>query len=272
MRLLVQLINLEKIVFDFFKKKSKDVPVEVFIDVKKEVDYNDIEPIAKYFHNETGITFEKNKNILKSKVKSFCILRDIYSFDECLILVKNSPQIRQELINQLTTNETYFFREYAQIEDLVKSVKSSKQYVEILCAPCATGEEPYSIAISLLEAGVSEFGITGIDISQEALERAYEGVYSSRNVKKLSQDIISKYFTCRDDKYYINSNIKNMVILKHANIFDDDFLNIGKFDYVFSRNMLIYFDKETKIKAKDILQKALKNSSNKVYFGHADLF
>ncbi len=257
--------------FSFFKKK-KEVVENVII--KIEEDYNDIEPISKYFHNYTGITFDKQMSILKSKVTSFCKQRYIYSFSKLLEDIKENSSLKQELIDYLTTNETFFYRELKQIKELVELVKSSNGQINILCAPSATGEEPYSIAIALLESGVSAttFNITGIDINSNAISKAKKAIYGERNVRNLSTEIISKYFTKNNSDYGLNQNVKSLVSFKVANLFDASFTSLGKFDFVFSRNMLIYFDKETKLKAKSILESMRKNDNHKVFFGHADLF
>ena len=257
--------------FNFFKKK------EIVLEDEKVVyqeDYNDIEPISKYFHNETGITFDKQISILKSKVTSFCRQREIHSFTKLLEGIQSNKELKQELVDHLTTNETFFYREFKQIEELVELVKISHGKISILCAPSATGEEPYSIAIALLEAGIpsSTFSIVGIDINADAISKAKKAVYRERNVRNLSPEIISKYFVEDKKSYILSQSIKSLVSFKIANIFDNSFQTIGKFDFIFSRNMLIYFDKETKLKAKAILQSLRKDDKNQVFFGHADLF
>jgi len=257
--------------FSFFKKK-REVTQDVII--KYEEDYNDIEPISKYFHKYTGIIFDNQMSILKSKVTSFCKQRDIHSFSKLLEDIKINSSLKQELIDYLTTNETFFYRELKQIKELVELVKESTGKINILCAPSATGEEPYSIAIALLESGVStsDFNIVGIDINSDAISKAQKAIYGQRNVRNLSAEIINKYFTGNNNKYVLNQSVKSLVSFQIANLFDSSFSSIGKFDFVFSRNMLIYFDKETKQKAKSILESMRKNNNHKVFFGHADLF
>ncbi|RLA76353.1 MAG: protein-glutamate O-methyltransferase CheR [Epsilonproteobacteria bacterium] len=257
--------------FNFFKKK-KSVNEEVA--VLPQEDFHNVNPIADYFHKETGITFDAQMSILKSKVTSFCKQRDIYSFSSLLQDIKIDTRLKQELIDYLTTNETYFYREFKQIQELVNLVKESQGSVKILCAPSATGEEVYSIAIALLEAGVasSKFYILGIDINSDAILKAQNAVYGERNVRNLTPQVISKYFDITDKKYTLKQNIKSLVSFQQTNIFDSSFKNIGKFDFIFSRNMLIYFDKETKLKAKGILESLRKSDQHDIFFGHADLF
>ncbi|MFT7003331.1 MAG: chemotaxis protein methyltransferase CheR [Sulfurimonas sp.] len=256
--------------FSFFKKKK--VVEKEDIKVQEPLDYADVTPIAKYFKNETGVTFDKQISILTNKVMTFCRQREINSFSKLLILVDTDANIKQELIDTLTTNETFFYREFRQIEDLVELVKNKVGNVNILCAPSATGEEPYSIAIALLEAGVSasKFKILGIDINLDALDKAEKAVYKERNIRNLSSEILSKYFDKEDEKYILRNSIKSLVSFKLANLFDTSFVNLGKFDFIFSRNMFIYFDTQTKVKAKNILESMRKDNTQEIFFGHAD--
>ncbi|MFA6196242.1 MAG: CheR family methyltransferase [Sulfurimonas sp.] len=257
--------------FNFFKKKRVEIQKN---EIEVHQDYSDISPIAHYFKSETGVTFDKQESILKNKVTTFCKQREIHSFSNLLEIIKKDDHIKQELIDYLTTNETFFYREFKQIDELTRLVKQTSWHVEILCAPSATGEEAYSIAIALLEAGVlsENFKITGIDINSDAINKAKEARYRERNVRNLTPEIISKYFIHNGKKYLLNDNIKSLVNFKLANLFDPSFPTLGKFDFVFSRNMLIYFDKETKLKAKNILESMRKNNEVGVFFGHADLF
>ena len=259
--------------FSFFKKKKEEASPIATAPVEPK-EYGEISKVAEYFKHETGVTFDKQESILRNKVVTFCKQREIASFATLLKLVDSDALTKQELIDALTTNETFFYREFKQIQELVSLVQNQDSFVEILCAPSATGEEPYSIAIALLEARVpsSRFKITGIDINAEAIQKAKKALYKERNIRNLSPNILNTYFQKEGDFYALSLHVKALVHFSVANIFDDSFMRIGKFDYVFSRNMLIYFDKETKLKAKDILQKLQKNPNQNIFFGHADLF
>ncbi|MDY0233180.1 MAG: CheR family methyltransferase [Sulfurimonas sp.] len=257
--------------FSFFRKKEKkslDEPK-----YEEPTDYSDATRVAEYFKNETGVTFDKQMNILNNKVMTFCKHREISSFSKLLSLLDSDAVIKQELIDYLTTNETFFYREFKQIEELVSLVKKdSSSVVRIMSAPCSTGEEPYSIAIALLEAGVraDRFRILGIDINSDALKKAQKAVYKQRNVRNLSDEIQERYFFKQDDKFILKESIKSLVEFRLINIFDPSFTSLGKFDYILSRNMFIYFDAQTKARAKKILEDMKKNQDQKIFFGHAD--
>ena len=258
--------------FNFFKKKNPEKKIN--LDEKIVENYENIGLIAEYFYSETGITFDKQMSILKNKVILFCKQKRIASCEQLLLDIKSDLNIKQEIIDLLTTNETYFYREFSQIEEVVLLAKHKNTDIRILCAPSATGEEPYSIAIALLESGVSskQIKIVGIDINHEALTKAKMAIYGERNVRNLSLNIRNKYFIEKEKKYILNTNVKNLVTFELVNIFDKSFTEFGKFDFIFSRNMLIYFDKITKQKARDILEKMRKDENQDIFFGHADLF
>lgn len=263
--------------FNFFGKTTQTDNAHKIIkhqSIPEGFNDTDIELIAQYFKLETGITFEKQPSILKSKLMSFCKINNILSFQTCFQQVKTDLKIKQKLINYLTTNESFFYRELHQIRDLVHKVKLGEQPVNILCAPSSTGEEIYSIVIALLEAEIpkNRFHIIGIDINSDALKQAELGVYNQRNISNIPKQLLAKYFNKKDSKYYLSNEIKQCVQLKTENIFSSSFKSLGKFDYIFSRNMLIYFDEKTKKEARIILESLLKSKNNSIYFGHADLF
>lgn len=237
-------------------------------------DFSHIQSVADYFKDLSGVTFDKQLSILNSKAKSFCKNNNISSYDELLKKIAIDVQLRQNLINRLTTNETFFYREFNQIAQLISLVKRENHPVRILCAPCATGEESYSIAIALLEADVraTEFEIVGIDINSHAIERAKEALYRERNLKNLSPELRLRYFSQNGDMFSLHENIKNLVEFHVLNIFEAEFTKLGKFDYIFSRNMLIYFDAPTKKRAIKVLESMRKDPSKALFFGHADLF
>lgn len=253
---------------------QKNTSLDEQNDTYAQEDFSNIQILADYFKMLSGVTFDKQLSILNSKAKTFCKNYGISSYEMLLQKIQTDTNLRQELTNRLTTNETFFYREFSQISQLVSDVKQERQKVRILCAPCATGEESYSIAMALLEAGVqrSAFEIVGIDINSYAIERAKEALYRERNLKNLSDELRERYFSKNEEMYALHQNIKNLVEFHICNIFEAEFQKLGKFDYIFSRNMLIYFDAPTKKKAIKILESMRKDQSKAIFFGHADLF
>ncbi|MDF1874894.1 protein-glutamate O-methyltransferase CheR [Sulfurimonas sp. SAG-AH-194-I05] len=256
--------------FDFFKVQKVVVKKQ---SIPEATDIANIHAIALYFQKHTGIEFDSSSSVFQIKMKSFCKMHKVSSFKNILIELQKNQDLKQELINYLTTNESYFNREFHQIESLVASVKESFSHVRILCVPCSHGEEPYSIAIALLEAGVSstKFDITGIDINKEVIAQAQQAIYNEKAIRNLSASVRSSYFTKEGSLFSLHSEIKNKVTFKCINIFESSFQKLEKFDYIFSRNMLIYFDTSTRIKAQKLFEEHLVDTSKDIYYGHADV-
>jgi chemotaxis protein methyltransferase CheR len=162
-----------------------------------------------------------------------------------------------KLINMITTNETYFWRAESQMDsfrDIIlprlteKKVATNNRKLRIWSAGCSTGEEPYTLAICILEAipfhSIWQIEICATDISTEVLNKALEGCYSKRAVEKLPEEYLRKYFTERNGQYLISNTVKKMVEFDYANLADTYYES--EFDVIFCRNVLIYFKDESK--------------------------
>jgi chemotaxis protein methyltransferase CheR len=161
----------------------------------------------------------------------------------------------EQFINSLTVNETYFYREDHQLQcmttDLLKErlkVKASGNPIRIWSVPCSTGEEPYSIAIWLLEnwpeVDRHDIEIVGSDIDTRVMEAAREGYFGKRALMRLSPELIAKYFTeLPDERWRIIDDLRQSVRFTPANLVEPGGTSLhGRFDIIFCRNVLIYFD------------------------------
>jgi chemotaxis protein methyltransferase CheR len=161
----------------------------------------------------------------------------------------------EQFINAFTVNETYFYREDHQLRclggDLLAErlrVRPRNDALRIWSIPCSTGEEPYSIAMWLLEnwppVDAHDIEIVGSDIDTRALEVAAEGVFSKRQLMRLSPELIAKYFTALDgERWRILDDIRDSVRFSAVNLMDlKETRPHGPFDVIFCRNVLIYFD------------------------------
>ena len=187
----------------------------------------------------------------------------------------------QELMNAVTVNETYFFREKEQFEVLVNHILyeldaklPSSQPIRILSSPCSTGEEPYSIVLHILQEGKlvekRDIEIVGIDIDSKVIEKARKAQYSKRSVHAIPPDLLSRWFVKKGLYYELVDELKGTVDFQVCNVFDKEQMRrLGKFDVIFSRNMLIYFDdasrKEVAMTFYDML-----NPGGYVLLGHAE--
>jgi len=187
----------------------------------------------------------------------------------------------QELMNAITVNETYFFREKDQFEVLVNKILPelherlpASKPLRILSSPCSTGEEPYSMILHIVEEGnvveQRDIEVVGIDIDSTVIKKAQIGKYTDRSIHAIPKPILNKWFNKKALGYELGEDLQGSVDFQVANIFDKAAMRkLGKFDVIFSRNMLIYFDdasrKEVAMTFYDML-----NPGGYVLLGHAE--
>jgi chemotaxis protein methyltransferase CheR len=161
----------------------------------------------------------------------------------------------EQFINAFTVNETYFYREDHQLRCLSTDILAERvrtkrpgEAIRIWSAPCSTGEEPYSIAMWLLEnwplVDHHEIEIVGSDIDTDVLESARIGLYGKRALMRLSEDLVDKYFVPKNSEaWQIIDDLRESVQLTCVNIVEPlQTRQHGRFDVIFCRNVLIYFD------------------------------
>ena len=257
--------------FGWFREKKPD-NIEARRKTVRENFSNPAQVVAM-FTGLTGINFDQKEMAISTKLIHFCRNHAIASFQELHTRLENESALLEALINYLTVNETYFFRERDQIDYCVQRALKSDCELRLLCAPGSTGEEPYSIAIALLEAGFSErrIKIVAFDINTEAIYQAKRATYSHRSLYKMDSGLKDRYFTQKDNLMCLCDEVKRLVTFRTCNIFDDQLFTLGKFDTIFSRNMLIYFDQETANKAIERLSKLARSDQTHFFFGHADI-
>jgi len=257
-------------VFSWFKSNKTPAPEEKA--VKPVENFDNPQAVLTKFTAITGIHFNHKEAITASKLIHFCRNHNLSSFEELDFRLGNDRHILEALINLLTVNETYFFRESRQIYFLTERVVRNHDNVRILCAPGSTGEEPYTIAMALLDAGVlpNRIDIVSLDINSDVSAIAKEGRYNARSLHKTPLPVQQKYFVQEDDFFKISDEVKRLVTFYTINIFDDRIFDLGRFDTIFSRNMLIYFDEATVARAVERLGRLVRSKDSILFFGHAD--
>lgn len=175
-----------------------------------------------------------------------------------------SPQELQALIEAVVVPETWFFRHRAAFTALAQMALDERKArsgtmrealaLRLLSLPCATGEEPYSIAMTMLDAGfaANEFTVDALDISERALAVAREGLYGRNSFRgpPASMQFREHYFTKEDDSFRVVDALRTQVRWHSGNLFDASLADrLGTFDFVFFRNVLIYFDREGQCRA-----------------------
>ena len=248
-----------------------------------ELSDDDFRRFCEFFYRRTGIQFSETKRYFVDKrLLERIRLSGCASFREYHDFLRRDVKEYQALVNSMTVNETYFYREPYQFECLVKSilpeiVKSlrTRRTLRIWSMPCSTGEEPYSIVFYLLEhfPHVDEFDIEIVasDIDTAALEKAKAGCYSPRSLQYVPALTLAKYTTPgKDGDRRIIPGLRDSIKFTNVNLLDagDDAFYRG-FDVVFCRNMLIYFDDVSRREAAAAIFSALRPGGY-VCLGHSE--
>ena len=229
--------------------------------------------LCEFLYRRTGMVFtEAKRYYVERRVVERMSATHALSFNHYFAHLRADAQEEiEKIINAFTVNETYFYREDHQLKCLTSDlltarVKDKKQggLVRIWSAPCSTGEEPYSIAIWLLEnwplVDEYEVEIVGSDIDTAVLRMAAEGIYGKRALMRLSPEIIEKYFSkIGEDTWQILEDLRGSVRFSPVNIVEpEQTRQFGQFDVIFCRNVLIYFDDVSRRIAAENLYECLK--------------
>lgn len=244
----------------------------------------DFEKFREFFYRKTGIQFEQSKRYFVDKrLMERIELTDSGSFRSYFTMLRfeASGEELQHLTNLMTVNETYFFREEYQFQCLVRSIlpdivsrKKDGSPIRIWVIPSSSGEEPYSIALYLLEywAGINDWDIEIIssDIDTRILAEARRGLYSQRSVQHLPEALLRKYFKRCADGYQICDDLREAVEFTRVNLSDRaDTRAYRDFDVIFCRNLLIYFDDVSRKTAAETFYDALKPAGY-ICLGHSE--
>jgi chemotaxis protein methyltransferase CheR len=207
-----------------------------------------------HFSDETRFLVEKR---LARRIHE----ADFGSFASYFYQLRNGPNAEaefSEIVDILTTNETYFFRERSQLSALVEEIipemlsrqLNSRRPISIWSAGCSSGEEPFSVAIMGLEAGLvpgHDFRVYASDISRAVLSRARRGIYREASFREADESTRQRYFAQKDGLTRISDSIKRHVDFVHMNLLDlSKVALLGEMDVILCRNVIIYFDLETK--------------------------
>ena len=212
-------------------------------------------------YKRTGMYFaDSSKYLLQKRLSPRAKELNFDSFQKYFYFLQYDPRSEAEydqIYDLVTTNETYFFREPAQltafVEEIVPDILSRKpvKKIRIWSAGCSSGEEPYSIAMLLSEAGYYEhaqFEIFASDINQQVLAKARKGQYRDNAFRATTPALREKYFTrMEDNSWRIRDEIRNRISFGRLNLYDEARVSLlGHLDVVFCRNVIIYFDDASK--------------------------
>ncbi len=228
----------------------------------------EFEIMAKFIKEISGISLEQNKTyLIESRLSDLAESEGVRTFSDFFFKAKFNKILKEKIIDAISTNETSFFRDktpfealkYKVLPDLIDSktsVKGSIPSIKIWSAACSSGQEPYSIAMILMDMLPDIFTkwnitIFATDISDEILRKASVGNFSDFELGRgLSGIFRDKYFTNKNGLWHIKDRVRSMVKFQKINLLEP-FRGLGKFDIIFCRNVAIYFDLDTKKKLFD---------------------
>jgi len=236
--------------------------------------------LADLIYEHCGIDFSGNLSSLGAKISER--LKELgLSCWEYGGYLRVEPKEWDTLVELITVNETYFFREENLLEEFRKVIlpqykdRTPNNPLRIWCSACSSGEEPYTLAILIEETGLFEAGaieIIASDINKKVLEKARRGLYNKKSFsfRTMPKGILDRYFISLEDEYKVRDSIRDMVDFRCLNLLDANIAEkIGKVDIILCRNVLIYFDKKAIIKVINSLYDALKDGGY-LLLGHAE--
>ena len=229
----------------------------------------DYEYLRKLLKDQSGLDLSADKQyLIESRLLPLSRKSGLPGISDLVQKMKGgSAGIIAQVVEAMTTNETFFFRDKLPFDHFRDSIipeilqaRASRKSIRIWCAAGSTGQEPYSLAMCLKEMSAALTGwrieILATDLSQEVLEKSKAGIYSQFEVQRgLPIQMLVKYFKQTGEFWQINPDIRAMVQHRQLNLLHD-FSQVGVFDVIFCRNVLIYFDQDTKIKIFNRLAKA----------------
>lgn len=255
--------------------------------LKKTITISDKEfdKISRLVYDHYGIHLtDKKRSLVTGRLQSVLRQRGCSNFTEYLdFLSKSDESAMSELVNRISTNHTFFYREYAHFEFMMNTAlpefeayhkKINSSTLRLWCAAASSGEEPYTIALHLLEYFKTDYhrwkaGLLATDISEDALSKALKGVYTAEGVEKIPANVRSKYFDQHGDNFHVKDVLKKEVLYRKFNLMTEKFPFKKNFDLISCRNVMIYFDKETKEKLVNKLYDQLRPGGY-LFIGHSE--
>lgn len=219
--------------------------------------------IRSLVYSKFGINLtEQKRSLVVGRLQKLVRQRGMHSFQEYITYVMGdtSGEALDTLVNRISTNHTFFFREKEHfnflqqvvLPEITGCIGSAKKDFRLWCAACSSGEEAYGLMMTLIEYFGSAFsqwdaGILATDISANVLGIAKRGVYPSDRVKDVPASVKSKFFRKKsEEEWEVSERLRNEVTFRRLNLMNKQFPFKRKFHVIFCRNVMIYFDQETR--------------------------
>lgn len=252
-----------------------------------EINDREFKKISEIVYDRFGINLtEKKKALVRGRLNKLILSLDFTTFSEYYDYVTEdkSGQRLLNMVDKISTNHSYFFRESDHFDYLSESVlpaickkaeSGPDKKIRIWCAGCANGQEAYTLAIVLKEFFGDTYNqwkpaILATDISISALETAVAGAYTDEGISGIPANLQKKYFTTdKNGLFTAKKDLKDMILFKRLNFMNQTFPFKNKFDVVFCRNVMIYFDNQTKETLVNKFFNYMKNESW-LFIGHSE--
>lgn len=234
--------------------------------------------VESLLEEKTGLDTEAiGRKVIEKAIQARmdqCRVSSVRAYAETL---ENSNDEWKQLIEMVVVSETWFFRNRKVFHYLVRFVtdewlpRNSGRPLKMLSIPCSTGEEPYSIVMALLDAGIQRdcFKVVGIDISEKALERARQGVYGQASFRGKDLTFRDHYFQRKGDAYQLLDPVRGKVFFKIGNIMESHFATGSPYDVIFCRNLMIYMSPAARNQTLETMSRLLDEKG--IFFcGHAE--
>jgi len=242
--------------------------------------------IRDIIYSHCGLFFDSDTKYLLEKRLSRRLqhyqLQNFKDYHYFLKYDRKKDQELSDLMDVLTTNETYFFREAFQLkaltDEILPELKAAKEQkgdktLRIWSAGCSTGEEPYTIAMLIMEMGGFHgwrVEVVGTDISNRVLQHSRKAVYGKSSFRTTEDRYVRRFFQEQEDGFRVNDEVRELVTISHLNLFDQNRLALlGKMDVIFCRNVIIYFDQTAKKKVVDTFYRML-HGEGYLLLGHSE--
>jgi chemotaxis protein methyltransferase CheR len=237
---------------------------------------------SQIIYNESGITLRETKKLfLQTRLQKRLQISGLTSYYRYYKLLTDTAQGKRELldlVDSVTINETSFFRNRPQFDllaDIVlpdlKKRKISDMKLRFWSAGCSRGQEPYSIAMSVLNGlefpGAWDVKILASDISLRVIESAQRGLYTEHEVESIAPQYREQYFAKRDGQYEVSPQVRKLVVFDYHNLKFEN--GLRGFDAVFCRNVMIYFDQEEQRRVIERLHRVIADGGY-LFLGHTE--
>lgn len=245
---------------------------------------HDFERVRKLIYAHAGISLAPVKqDMVYSRLARRLRALDIQSFAEYLDKLERNPNADEweKFVNSLTTNLTSFFREphhFPILADTLKKLAAQRRPIKIWCCAASTGEEPYSIAMTVVEAlgdRAKDVSIVSTDIDTNVLETARKGVYPIERLEKMSPERLRRFFLkgagAQEGYACVRPEIRQMIQFHQLNLLEPNWAVKGPLDIIFCRNVMIYFDKPTQYAILARFAPML-NADGLMFAGHSESF